>query len=144
MTSMLGRSYFGEYTKHKGKRINRFQKLMKSFTIIRPWMRFTFFGLFAIGMVLPTPASTTHLHEKRAGGFSQDHSVLSVDGRPPFHQMAEFPSLVGEPDYEFITTNTHSGDLLTVAIVNEVLWNRVPVGQVDRQWLPPLDQTAKQ
>jgi len=133
-------SYFGGYTYYTGKRSTRFQQLS---TMLRHWVKYTFLGLFVVGIVLPTPASTTYLYEKQDFGISQGHSLIPVDARPPFHHMAEFPSLVGEPDYEFIETKTPTGDLLTVAIVNEVLWNRVPVGQVDRQWLPPVDTESK-
>ncbi len=138
MTSMKNRSYFDEYAKHSRKS-HRIRKLIKSSPRFWFWIKFTCLSLFIVGMVLPTPASTTHLHETQEGGVAQGHAVIPVDARPPFHHMADFPSLVGEPDYEFVTTKPHSGDLLTVSIVNEVLWNQVPVGQVDRQWLPPIN-----
>lgn len=143
MTAMQGRSYFGEYAIHKRQRGGRFHKLMKSSTMIRSWIRFIFLSLFVIVMLLPTPASTTHLDDTQDGMGTRGNSVMPIDAMPPFHHMGDSPSLAGNPDYEFVTTKPPSGDLLTVAIVNEVLWNQVPVGQIDRQWVPSVNTTAK-
>lgn len=109
----------------------------------RVWTKVTLFSLLGMAIVFP-PLASTKLIEEKFDRLTLVPRFNHIHQGTPFIQIDFTPNLIVHPEYQFSLSQHSSADFITVAIVNEVLWNLVKVDQVDRHWLTPLLKENKQ